>query len=92
MVSKRMNERDQSAWYYKTSVTMSDPATDFEYTARIDICPRFCERVWIHRVFQDHLENSLISYYKARNGDYSKLMRLGARAAVKALKLIKGGK
>lgn len=86
----RARDSDQSPWYYKTSVTMRGP--EFEYEARIDICPRFIELAWMHRPFEYHLENGLKRSYKARHSEglYGKMARDHARAACKALKLIKG--
>lgn len=89
IVSQRMRESDQSPWYYKTSVTIIGP--DIEYTARIDVCPRFCADVWIHRILECHLENNIRYSWRFRHKqEYIGLFaRRGIRAAVKLLKAIR---
>ena len=89
IVSMRLNEKDQSPWYYKTSVTMRHP--DIEYTARIDVCPKFCSGVWIHRIFQCHIENGLKYAYRMRNKKefIGRMARDQVKAAVKVLKVLR---
>lgn len=86
--SKRLNEKDQSGWYYKTQVTMHSEG--FSYTARIDFCPK--SDYWPHMVFQDHVQKVLRYCFKQRNKkEYmGKISRNLCKGATQALKIMKG--
>ncbi len=89
IVSQRMNESDQSPWYYKMSVTIIAP--DIEYTARIDVCPRFCADVGFHRVMECHLENTIRHSWRRRNklSDGAFMMLMARRTVLAAVKVLK---